>query len=156
MNVQRIRDLDPNWFALVMGTGIVANAAGLLPVHVAGLREFAVGLWRLAGAMVVFVAGGNDRALAALSQRGAPASELARDRIATNAIVSSAAWRTTPWRRASRGDPRSSLSTANQCLARAEIGRVAALLLRDGDEHAALAELRPARRGWRPAGPYRT
>jgi tellurite resistance protein TehA-like permease len=54
-NAQRIRDLDPNWFAPVMGTGIVANAAALLPVHVAGLREFAVGLWLLAGAMLVLL-----------------------------------------------------------------------------------------------------
>jgi len=53
MNAQRIRSLSPNWFASVMGTGIVANAAALLPLHVAGLREFAVGVWLLATAMLM-------------------------------------------------------------------------------------------------------
>jgi C4-dicarboxylate transporter/malic acid transport protein len=55
MNGQRIRNLGPNWFASVMGTGIVANAAALLPVRVAGLREFAVGVWLSAAAMLVFL-----------------------------------------------------------------------------------------------------
>jgi len=48
-----LRYLGPNWFTSVMGTGIVANAAALLPVHVAGLHEFALGAWMLAGAMLV-------------------------------------------------------------------------------------------------------
>ena len=34
------RDLGPNWFASVMGTGIVANAAAVLPLQVPGLRGF--------------------------------------------------------------------------------------------------------------------
>ena len=34
-------DLGPNWFAAVMGTGIVANAAASLPLRVPGLRGFA-------------------------------------------------------------------------------------------------------------------
>ena len=34
--------LGPNWFASVMGTGIVANAGATLPVHVGGLRTFAL------------------------------------------------------------------------------------------------------------------
>jgi C4-dicarboxylate transporter/malic acid transport protein len=55
MNAQRIRNLGPNWFASVMGTGIVANAAALLPVRVAGLREFAAGVWLVAAAMLVFL-----------------------------------------------------------------------------------------------------
>src|ERR1700740_1597435 len=47
------RHLGPNWFASVMGTGIVANAAALLPVHVPGLRPVAVGAWLLAATMLV-------------------------------------------------------------------------------------------------------
>ena len=50
------RYLGPNWFASVMGTAIVANAAALLPVHVAGLRAVAVGVWLLAAAMLVLLA----------------------------------------------------------------------------------------------------
>lgn len=38
-------NITPNWFAAVMGTGIVANAAATLPVHVIGLRVFAVCVW---------------------------------------------------------------------------------------------------------------
>ena len=38
-----------------MGTGIVANAAALLPVHVPGLRGFAVGVWRLAATTLVLL-----------------------------------------------------------------------------------------------------
>ncbi|WP_370330803.1 TDT family transporter [Mycolicibacterium hippocampi] len=37
--------LGPNWFASVMGTGIVATAGATLPVHVPGLRTFALGVW---------------------------------------------------------------------------------------------------------------
>lgn len=37
--------LGPNWFASVMGTGIVANAGASLPVHVPGLRAFASAVW---------------------------------------------------------------------------------------------------------------
>lgn len=37
--------LGPNWFASVMGTGIVANAAATLPVHIAGLHTFALAVW---------------------------------------------------------------------------------------------------------------
>jgi C4-dicarboxylate transporter/malic acid transport protein len=50
------RDLGPNWFASVMGTGIVANAAALLPVHIPGLRGFAICVWLLAAAMLVLLA----------------------------------------------------------------------------------------------------
>lgn len=42
------RDLGPNWFALVMGTGIVANAAAVLPLRAPGLRVFATVVWALA------------------------------------------------------------------------------------------------------------
>ena len=37
------RDLGPNWYATVMGTGIVAVAAALLPVRVTGLHVFGAG-----------------------------------------------------------------------------------------------------------------
>ena len=47
------RDIGPNWFASVMGTGIVANAAAVLPLQVPGLRVFATAVWALAAAMLV-------------------------------------------------------------------------------------------------------
>ena len=47
------RDLGPNWFAAVMGTGIVANAAAILPLRVPGLRVFATAVWALAAALLV-------------------------------------------------------------------------------------------------------
>jgi C4-dicarboxylate transporter/malic acid transport protein len=37
--------LGPNWFASVMGTGIVATAGATLPLHVPGLRAFAQAVW---------------------------------------------------------------------------------------------------------------
>ena len=48
-------NLGPNWFVSVMGTGIVAVAAVLLPVHIAGLRDLARGVWLLAAAMLVLL-----------------------------------------------------------------------------------------------------
>jgi len=58
-----LRDLDhpaqlfahitPNWFASVMGTGIVANAAAALPLHITGLRAFATAVWLLAALALV-------------------------------------------------------------------------------------------------------
>jgi C4-dicarboxylate transporter/malic acid transport protein len=47
------RDLGPNWFASVMGTGIVANAAAVLPLRVPGLRVFATAVWALAAAALI-------------------------------------------------------------------------------------------------------
>jgi C4-dicarboxylate transporter/malic acid transport protein len=47
------RDLGPNWFASVMGTGIVANAAAVLPLQVPGLRGFATAVWGLAAVLLV-------------------------------------------------------------------------------------------------------
>jgi C4-dicarboxylate transporter/malic acid transport protein len=49
------RHLGPNWYAPVMGTGIVANAAALLPIGVSGLRPVALGVWLLAAAMLLLV-----------------------------------------------------------------------------------------------------
>jgi C4-dicarboxylate transporter/malic acid transport protein len=50
---QVFRDLGPNWFASVMGTGIVANAAALLPFRVPGLHVFALVVWALAAIWLV-------------------------------------------------------------------------------------------------------
>ncbi|MER6066415.1 TDT family transporter [Streptomyces sp. NPDC001792] len=51
------RNLGPNWYASVMGTGIVANAAAVLPFHVNGLRVFATVVWALASAILVALTG---------------------------------------------------------------------------------------------------
>jgi C4-dicarboxylate transporter/malic acid transport protein len=48
--------LGPNWFASVMGTGIVATAAATLPVQWPGLREFATVVWVLAAGWLVVLA----------------------------------------------------------------------------------------------------
>ena len=48
--------LGPNWFASVMGTGIVATAAASLPVHVPGLRVFAQVVWVIAAVWMVMLA----------------------------------------------------------------------------------------------------
>ncbi|AWT53749.1 integral membrane protein [Mycolicibacterium smegmatis MKD8] len=45
--------ITPNWFASVMGTGIVATAAVTLPVHMPGLRVFATLVWVLAATLLV-------------------------------------------------------------------------------------------------------
>jgi C4-dicarboxylate transporter/malic acid transport protein len=41
------RDLGPNWFAAVMGTGIVANAAALLPFDSPTAKELAIVPWAM-------------------------------------------------------------------------------------------------------------
>lgn len=51
------RGIGPNWFAAVMGTGIVANAAATLPVRVPGLRTAAEFVWILATAMLTALVG---------------------------------------------------------------------------------------------------
>jgi tellurite resistance protein TehA-like permease len=45
--------IGPNWFAGVMGTGIVATAAASLPLHVPGLRALATVVWALASVLLV-------------------------------------------------------------------------------------------------------
>src|SRR5690242_12376811 len=52
-----VRDVAPNWFAAVMGTGIVAIAAATLPLRVPGLRAFALAVWVLAAALLVVFTG---------------------------------------------------------------------------------------------------
>jgi C4-dicarboxylate transporter/malic acid transport protein len=50
-----LRNFGPNWFAAVMGTGIIANAAALLPFDWPALKEFAIGPWLLAVALLIVV-----------------------------------------------------------------------------------------------------
>lgn len=45
--------LGPNWFASVMGTGIVATAGATLPVQVPGLRGFASVVWAISAVWLV-------------------------------------------------------------------------------------------------------
>lgn len=49
----RLRQFGPNWFASVMGTGIVATAGATLPVHVPGLRGFSHVVWVAAAILLV-------------------------------------------------------------------------------------------------------
>lgn len=46
-------NLGPNWYASAMGTGIVANAAALLPVQSAGLLRAALVIWALDATLLV-------------------------------------------------------------------------------------------------------
>jgi hypothetical protein len=50
---QTFRDLGPNWYAAIMGTGIVANAGAILPLRIPGLRVFATAAWALAAAALI-------------------------------------------------------------------------------------------------------
>lgn len=47
--------LGPNWFASVMGTGIVASAAATLPVHIAGIDVLARIMWVGATAVLLIL-----------------------------------------------------------------------------------------------------
>lgn len=47
--------IGPNWFASVMGTGIVATAASVVPVRHGDLIPFAVVMWLLAALLLVAV-----------------------------------------------------------------------------------------------------
>ncbi|WP_396899379.1 TDT family transporter [Mycolicibacterium sp.] len=60
--VEVLGNIGPNWFASVMGTGIVATAAASLPVHVPGLRGFAEVVWVIAAlllAVLIVIVGGH-------------------------------------------------------------------------------------------------
>ena len=46
-------EVGPNWFASVMGTGIIANAAASLPLFADHLRGFALVVWCLASLMLI-------------------------------------------------------------------------------------------------------
>lgn len=54
---QILGNLGPNWFASVMGTGIVATAAATLPVQVRGQQVFAEVMWTLAAILLVVLVG---------------------------------------------------------------------------------------------------
>jgi len=49
--------LGPNWFASVMGTGIVATVTADLPVPWPGLRGFAAAVWVLSAVWLITLAG---------------------------------------------------------------------------------------------------
>ena len=51
-----VRELGPNWYASVMGTGIVAIAGADFPFRVPGLHTFATVVWALAAAALVALA----------------------------------------------------------------------------------------------------
>ena len=48
-----VAHITPNWFASVMGTGIVATAAATLPVQVPGLHTSAIAVWLFASTALV-------------------------------------------------------------------------------------------------------
>jgi C4-dicarboxylate transporter/malic acid transport protein len=50
---QILGSIGPNWYASIMGTGIVANAAATLPVAFPGLRTAATAVWILAALLLV-------------------------------------------------------------------------------------------------------
>ncbi|HEV7566195.1 MAG TPA: TDT family transporter [Microbacteriaceae bacterium] len=52
-----ISNITPNWFASIMGTGIVANAAAGLPLVAPGLRGPATVIWMLAATLLVGLGG---------------------------------------------------------------------------------------------------
>jgi C4-dicarboxylate transporter/malic acid transport protein len=52
---QALANITPNWYAAVMGTGIVAVAAVSLPEQLPGLRAAATVVWALAAAILVAV-----------------------------------------------------------------------------------------------------
>jgi len=47
-----LANLTPNWYASIMGTGIVATAAASLPLQFPGLRTFATVVWALAALLL--------------------------------------------------------------------------------------------------------
>ena len=51
--VEILGGIGPNWFASVMGTGIVANAGATLPVHLPGMPTFTRVVWVIAALMLV-------------------------------------------------------------------------------------------------------
>ncbi|NNN01759.1 MAG: TDT family transporter [Acidimicrobiaceae bacterium] len=47
------RHFGPNWYAAVMGTGIVANAGAILPFDITGLKTFSLVVWIGAALLLV-------------------------------------------------------------------------------------------------------
>jgi len=59
---RRLANTGPNWFASVMGTGIVATAGATLPVNMPGMHIFTRVMWVVAGVLLaglVVVVGGH-------------------------------------------------------------------------------------------------
>jgi C4-dicarboxylate transporter/malic acid transport protein len=50
-----VSNITPNWFAAVMGTGIVATAAATLPLQFPGLRAAAIVVWLIASVILLLV-----------------------------------------------------------------------------------------------------
>ncbi|MEU8900967.1 TDT family transporter [Nocardia sp. NPDC048505] len=50
---ESLRHLGPNWFAAVMGTGIVATAAATLPLRLPGLRGAAILVWGVSALLLL-------------------------------------------------------------------------------------------------------
>ncbi len=50
---QIVSNLTPNWFASIMGTGILANAAASLPLQFPGLRIFGTLVWAFASLLLI-------------------------------------------------------------------------------------------------------
>jgi len=48
-------NLTPNWFASIMGTGILATAAATLPLQLPGLRTGATAVWALASLLLILL-----------------------------------------------------------------------------------------------------
>jgi len=60
--VETLGHIGPNWFASVMGTGIVATAGATLPVHIPGLQTFTQVVWVIAVVLLtvlIVVVGGH-------------------------------------------------------------------------------------------------
>jgi C4-dicarboxylate transporter/malic acid transport protein len=55
--LEAIRQFTPNWFAVVMGTGVLALALAQWPGNVPGLRALGEGLWLFSIALFVVFAG---------------------------------------------------------------------------------------------------
>jgi len=53
--VETLGSIGPNWFASVMGTGIVATAGATLPVHLPGLEPFIRVMWVMAALLLVLL-----------------------------------------------------------------------------------------------------
>ncbi|CAM3035032.1 TDT family transporter [Prescottella defluvii] len=56
LTASRLAHLTPNWFAVVMGTGIIAVATAALPVNLPGRQAIALAFWLLATALLVVIA----------------------------------------------------------------------------------------------------
>ena len=57
--VEMLGNIGPNWFASVMGTGIVATAGATLPVRVPGLQAFTQVVWVIAAVLLAVLIGAN-------------------------------------------------------------------------------------------------